>query len=168
MHMPVILKISGNKIVIGIGNDQWPRWNCTADGGGKEQVLIVDYAIVVVIEISEVLNENDAPRLEDTKEKRIINALNLAAKSQVVAPPCPVHGIIPLQPILRSLLRHPEGGTISQAGKIQFWSRTHRIRGVNEVVDAETQLIQQRRTEYARPGPQKTLEVALSVLPLRC
>ena len=62
--MPVVLSVRCNEIIVGIRNDQSPVGERAANGYGKEQVLIVDEAIAIVIEIRAVLDELDAPSLK--------------------------------------------------------------------------------------------------------
>ena len=83
----------------------------------KEQIVVIDFAVAVAIEVRKVFDHFNASRLEYSQIKISIDALNLDAK---------IYGVIAANhrervaeqqaPLFRSL-RHAEGCAVLNAGK---------------------------------------------------
>src|SRR6202035_3179582 len=159
MDAPVILKISGSVVVVGVGKNERSLGNGATNGDGKQEILIVDHAVSVAVLVGEVLDELDRSGLENAEVEIGTDALELAAKMNVVFAVHPIHGVIPLRALLAGLLRHTIGRAVGHAGEVEFGSGGDWGRGVDEVVEAVAGAIDQSGADDARPGGLKGLEV---------
>ncbi len=80
---------------------------------------------------------------------------------------CPIDAVIPLRTLLPRLLRNTIRRSIRNAGKIEFRRGREWTCDVDEIVEAVTSPVQQRRTQHPRPRGLKRLEIIHQVLPLR-
>src|SRR5438874_1157824 len=80
MHAPVILNKAREVSIVGVWQKQRAIRKATAKCDGKQQIVIINAAIVVAIEIRKVFNQLDAALLKDFEIEIRLDALNLAAE----------------------------------------------------------------------------------------
>src|ERR1700730_4927086 len=116
--MPVVLDVGRHVVVIGIRENERLGRLMAADGHCEQQVFVTDQAVAIAIEIGEVLDQLDAPTLENAQIKFVIQTLELATESKIVLATCPAHAVIPLQPVLGGLLRYTKRSAVGEAGEV--------------------------------------------------
>ena len=166
VDVPVVLNVSGNEVVVGVGEYERLVGRATANGHSEEQILVIHDTIVIVVEVGEILHRHDPAVLKNTEVELVEHALKLAAKPDVVFALDPIHAVIKLQASLPGGLGDAVGSAVGKAGKVDFGTRGDGIGGVVEPVHAETGLVNQGRADDARPGGEEILMVIPEVLPL--
>ena len=84
MHAPVVLCEEREVRVVGIRDQQRLRGMTAAQRHGKQQIVVVDSAIAVAIEIRKVFDQFDSTLLKYSQIKIRIDSLKLAAESERV------------------------------------------------------------------------------------
>src|SRR5256885_842068 len=120
MHMPVILSVESDVVVVRIRKDQWPVRKGAPQGYCKQQVLIVHYTVVVVVKIGEVLHGDDPPILKHSQIEFVIQPLHLPTKTEIVPSAGPRQPVVKLQTFLPGLLRYTKVGPVGDAREINL------------------------------------------------
>src|ERR1700682_888171 len=167
MQSPVVLHVCGKVIIVGVRDNQRHRRLAAADGYGKQQILVIGHAVVVVIEVGEILDKFNRAALKYSQVEISANVLHLAAEAKVMLTMSPIHAVIPLQPLLPCLLWNAVGSSIRDAGKVELNPGRYRVGAVDKVVETEAGPVEQRGTEHTRPGSLESLEIVAGILPFR-
>ena len=116
-NTPVVLDKARQVSAIGVGNQQWLGGLAAAYRDREQQIVVVDPAIAVAIEIRKVFDHLNATLLKHPQIKISIDALNLAAEIQRVIAPNHRERVAELQASLFSPLRHAERCAVLNAGE---------------------------------------------------
>ena len=116
-RLPVIFGKQGKVIVVVVGQIERARGCGTTQSDSEEQVVVIDFAVVVAIEIGKVFDRLNVPLLKDTEIEVGIDGLDFAAKAQRVITPRPGENVVPLQTKLQGLLGDAIGGAVVQVGE---------------------------------------------------
>src|SRR5689334_6474860 len=119
MNAPVVLNEARKVSVVGVGNQQRLSRLAAADSDGEEQVVIVNPAVAVTVEIREILDHFNSPLLEDAQVKVRVNALYLAAEVKSVIASDHCQRIAELQAALLGALRDAKRRAVLDAGEGQ-------------------------------------------------
>src|SRR5262245_320501 len=84
VNSPIILEETCKIVVVGIRNYQRAISRRVWERDGKQQVIIIDAPVAVVIEIREILNKLDSALLKNAEIEIRIDALDVRAKMIVV------------------------------------------------------------------------------------
>src|ERR1041385_2189346 len=147
MHAPIVLKERGEVSVVSVGQYQRAIRNTAAQSNCKQQIVVVNAAVAVPIEIRKVCNQLDATLLKNFQIEIRLNALNLAAEIEHVLAAHHRERIAKLKTTLFRLLRHAERRAVLNARKRELWSNSDRQRVVAKSAEAEVELVYVIRRE---------------------
>ena len=108
-HLPVVLNEERDVFVVIIGQVERALRSGTAQRHGKQQIVVVDHAILVAVEVREILDGHDVALAEDAEVEVGINGLELAAEAELVGVARPGEHVIALQTELFGALRYTVG-----------------------------------------------------------
>jgi hypothetical protein len=100
MNAPVILNVTGDVVVVGVGDDEIAIGCPAADGDGEEEIAVVDHTVAVTVLVGEVLDEDEDAAAEDSEIEGGSDALELSAEMEVVLAAGPVDVVVELRTLL--------------------------------------------------------------------
>src|SRR3954465_3756151 len=122
----------------------------------KQEIVVVDPAVTVVIERWKVLDQLEPALLEDAEIEQRVDALDLTADPERVRATHERRGVSDLQARLLRRLRHAEGCTRLDAREGVLRQRRGRLGVVEIRADAGAQGVDRRRSA-ARPGAEHSV-----------
>ena len=117
---PVVLDVEGEVVVVGVRDDQRLIRLAAAQGHREQQIVVVDAAVAVVVEVREVLHHLEPAVLEDAEIEERVDALPLAAGPHRVRPADQRHAVGELEALLRGALRDAERRAVLDARERQL------------------------------------------------
>src|SRR6185503_9688466 len=136
-----------------------------AQRDGNKKIVIVDLAILVAIEVREILREFDPALLKDLQQERRVDLLELRAGFQSVSSSNPGDAVGELQAVLPRFLRHAEGCSVLQAWEGKLWAWLHRCSAISEVIFIKAEAVHCARRQHSRPGERSRLKMVVRTLP---
>ncbi len=140
-NTPIVLHEARKVCAIGVGNQQWLSGLTAAYGYRKQQIVIINLAIAVAIEVRKVFDHLNAPLLKDPQIKISVDALYLTSKVQRVSASDHRERIAELQSSLFGALRYTERGAVLNAGKRQLRSGGNGLDVVKERAETKIETI---------------------------
>ncbi len=124
MNPPVVLDEARKVSTIRVWNKEWLSGLAAAQRDREEQIVIIDLAVAVAIEVWKVFDHFNASCLEHSQIKIRIDALNLAAQVQSMIASDDRDCVAKLEAALLGTLGHAERGAVLNAGKgkLRPWS----------------------------------------------
>src|SRR5687767_13384056 len=108
MNTPVVLDKARQVGAVSVGNQQRFSRLTAAYGDREEQIVIINFPVAIAIKVRKILDQFDAPCLEDPQIKVSVDALDLTAKAQGVIATDHRERITELESALFGTLRDPK------------------------------------------------------------
>ena len=108
---------------------------------GKQQIIVIDAAIKVAIEIGKVFDHFNAALLKDFQIEIRLHALNLTTGGESMVAANHRQRIAELETALLRLLRHTKRSAVLDARESELRTRRHRQCVVDKVTEAEVEII---------------------------
>src|SRR6267378_2574937 len=141
MNPPVVLDEARKVSTIRVWNKEWLSGLAAAQRDREEQIVIIDLAVAVAIEVWKVFDHFNASRLEHAQIKIRIDALNLAAQVQSMIAADDRDCVAKLETALFSPLRHAKRGAVLDAGKGKLRPGSYGLDVVKESAETEVKTI---------------------------
>ena len=149
-YTPVVMEKRCEVSIVCIRQYERPLGKAAAKRHCKKQIVVVNAAVAVAIEIRKVFDQLDAALLKHLQIEIRLDTLNLAADREGVIATDHGEGVAKLVPPLFRLLWHAERRAVLNARKRKLWSRRNGQRVVKEGAKTEVETVYVVRREKAR------------------
>ena len=157
--LPVVFREEAEVGVVVVGQHEG-RGGCgAAQSDREEQIVVVDLAILVAIEVGEVFDGLNVALLKDAEVEVGIDGLHLTAEAEGVLVQRPSERVVALEAELAGLLRDAVGCAVVEVGIGDLRGGGDGIGDVDEVVVGEAELVDDRGREDVDPVGDEALQV---------
>src|SRR5436190_8121952 len=167
MNTPVVLNKACQVSAVRIGNQKRFGRLAASQCDREEQIVVIDPAIAVTVEVRKILDHFDATRLEYSQIKIGVNALNFSANAQGVVALDRCERVAELEATLFGTLRYAERRAVLNAGKGKLRPGIDGLNVVIEGAETKVETVNVAGIQDARVVRQKRMRVVDACLTLR-